>query len=58
MTASRTRALRPVPDSRPTLHHRTVHGYRRAFRMAGEGPALLLVHGIGDSSETWLELIP
>ena len=31
----------------------TVHGYRRAYVMAGTGPALLLVHGIGDSSDTW-----
>jgi pimeloyl-ACP methyl ester carboxylesterase len=31
----------------------TIHGYRRAYVKAGEGPALLLVHGIGDSSDTW-----
>ncbi|SDI70811.1 Pimeloyl-ACP methyl ester carboxylesterase [Rhodococcus triatomae] len=37
---------------------RTIHGYRRAFRMAGEGPALLLLHGIGDNSSTWTEIIP
>lgn len=30
-----------------------VHGYRRAFRMAGSGPPLLLIHGITDSSGTW-----
>ena len=32
---------------------RVVHGYRRVFRMAGSGPPLLLIHGIGDSSATW-----
>jgi pimeloyl-ACP methyl ester carboxylesterase len=37
----------------PTLHYRTIHGYRRAFRIAGEGPAILLIHGIGDNSTTW-----
>lgn len=26
--------------------------------MAGEGPAVLLIHGIGDNSETWRDLIP
>src|SRR4051812_33301506 len=26
--------------------------------MVGSGPPLLLIHGIGDSSETWLEVIP
>jgi pimeloyl-ACP methyl ester carboxylesterase len=39
------------------LRYRTVHGYRRAYRMAGSGPALLLLHGIGDSSVSWLPLI-
>ncbi|MFC4910184.1 alpha/beta fold hydrolase [Actinomadura gamaensis] len=36
------------------LEFRDIHGYRRAFRRAGDGPALLLIHGIADSSETWL----
>lgn len=36
----------------------TVHGYRRAYLRAGRGPALLLIHGIGDNSGTWRELIP
>ncbi|MGP0031320.1 MAG: alpha/beta fold hydrolase, partial [Acidimicrobiales bacterium] len=31
----------------------TVHGYRRAYVRAGSGPALLLIHGIGDSSDSW-----
>jgi pimeloyl-ACP methyl ester carboxylesterase len=35
-----------------------VHGYRRVFRIAGSGPPLLLVHGIGDSSQTWRTVIP
>lgn len=37
----------------PTLQFRTIHGYRRAFRIAGSGPALLLIHGIGDNSTAW-----
>ncbi len=36
---------------------RVVHGYERAYRMAGRGPALLFLHGIGDDSSTWLELL-
>ncbi|WP_434597781.1 alpha/beta fold hydrolase [Streptomyces sp. A5-4] len=40
------------------LRHRTVHGYRRAFRMAGKGDTVLLIHGIGDSSETWRDVMP
>ncbi len=35
----------------------TIHGYRRAYVMAGHGPAILLIHGIGDSSDTWHDLI-
>lgn len=58
MSDSRTRMLRPVPDTEPRLAFRTIHGYRRAFRIAGEGPAVLLLHGIGDNSSTWSEIIP
>jgi len=45
--------LRPVRDVQSELRFRTIHGYRRAFRIAGEGPAILLIHGIGDNSTTW-----
>ncbi|MFI0959809.1 alpha/beta fold hydrolase [Streptomyces sp. NPDC021080] len=54
----RTPRLRSVGDGELRLQHRVVHGYRRAYRMAGEGPALVLIHGIGDSSATWADLIP
>ena len=46
--------LRPVRDvAPPSLQFRSIHGYRRAFRVAGSGPALLLLHGVGDNSTTW-----
>lgn len=45
--------LQAVRELTPTLHYRTIHGYRRAFRVAGSGPTLLLIHGIGDNSTTW-----
>lgn len=45
--------LRTVREVTPTLEFRTIHGYRRAFRVAGSGPAILLIHGIGDNSTTW-----
>ena len=35
------------------IQYATVHGYRRAYVKAGSGPAVLLIHGIGDSSDTW-----
>ena len=40
-----------------SIKFRTVHGYRRAFRMTGTGPPLLLLHGIGDSSESWVPVL-
>lgn len=44
---------RPEHDPVTALRFRTIHGYRRAFRIAGSGPVLLLIHGIGDNSTTW-----
>jgi pimeloyl-ACP methyl ester carboxylesterase len=43
--------LREVREVEVRTH--VIHGYRRVFRIAGAGPALLLIHGIGDSSQTW-----
>ncbi|GAA2897605.1 alpha/beta hydrolase [Pseudonocardia halophobica] len=50
--------LGAVPPRDADLRFRTVHGYRRAFRVAGSGPAVVLIHGIGDSSTTWETVIP
>mgnify|MGYP001604035951 FL=1 len=46
------------PGSLDGRHYRTILGYRRAVILAGTGPALLLIHGIGDSADIWLEVIP
>jgi pimeloyl-ACP methyl ester carboxylesterase len=51
--AARKPNLRPVRELTPSLQFRTIHGYRRAYRVAGSGPAILLIHGIGDNSTTW-----
>ncbi|WP_245555522.1 alpha/beta fold hydrolase [Gordonia soli] len=51
-------ALRSVTDTEIRLAEHTIHGYRRAYRIAGSGPAILLVHGIGDNSSTWNDVIP
>jgi pimeloyl-ACP methyl ester carboxylesterase len=55
--AVRRGAITQVPPAYKMQEH-TIHGYRRAFIHAGEGSAILLIHGIGDSSRTWLPLIP
>jgi pimeloyl-ACP methyl ester carboxylesterase len=39
------------------VQYTTIHGYRRAFLRVGKGPAILLIHGIGDSSDTWRPVI-
>ena len=35
-----------------------LHGDRIAYREAGQGPALLLIHGMAGSSATWRAIIP
>lgn len=54
--------LHAVPDTAGEIavriDYREVHGYRRAYRIAGSGPAVVLIHGIGDNSSTWDEIIP
>jgi pimeloyl-ACP methyl ester carboxylesterase len=35
----------------------TLHGRRVSYAEAGEGPVLLLIHGMGGSSENWGEVI-
>ena len=55
-TASRRTRAKAAIDVSVKSH--TVHGHRRAYRMGGSGPAILLLHGIGDSSEGWVPLMP
>ncbi|HEX3826684.1 MAG TPA: alpha/beta fold hydrolase [Sporichthyaceae bacterium] len=49
----------PDPVDTATLPRRfvTVHGYRRAYVLCGSGPAVLLLHGIGDNADTWRPVI-
>ncbi len=35
-----------------------IHGHRVSYRRAGEGTAIVLVHGITGSSRTWEDVIP
>src|SRR3954469_8809982 len=39
------------------VKHISIHGHRVAYRQAGEGPVLVLVHGITSSSATWERVI-
>ena len=40
------------------VRHLALHGERIAYRQAGSGPVVLLVHGITSSSVTWERVMP
>ena len=42
-------------EPRPQI--RVVHGHRRAYVIAGRGPALLLLHGLGCDHTTWSPVV-
>jgi pimeloyl-ACP methyl ester carboxylesterase len=39
------------------LHHMPVNGHDVAFRIEGQGQTILLIHGIGGDSATWLDVM-
>jgi pimeloyl-ACP methyl ester carboxylesterase len=45
-------------ESIEDVQYVVVHGYRRAYRTAGSGPALLLLHGLACDSSTWTDVMP
>jgi pimeloyl-ACP methyl ester carboxylesterase len=60
-TSTRRRAsaaAAPAAEYEPRLRALTLHGERIAFREAGSGPALVLIHGITSSSATWQRVMP
>jgi pimeloyl-ACP methyl ester carboxylesterase len=40
-----------------SLRHVRIHGHDVGYRMAGEGPVILLIHGMAGSSRTWLPVL-
>jgi len=40
------------------LQHVTIHGHSVGYRREGDGPVLLLIHGIAGSSAAWREVMP
>jgi pimeloyl-ACP methyl ester carboxylesterase len=51
----------PVADTQHEAQHEvqflTIHGHRRAFVKVGQGPAVLLLHGLGCDHTTWEPVI-
>ncbi|MGZ6834149.1 MAG: alpha/beta fold hydrolase, partial [Mycobacteriaceae bacterium] len=40
------------------LTYHDLHGEKLAYRLAGTGETLLLVHGMAGSSDTWRHVMP
>jgi pimeloyl-ACP methyl ester carboxylesterase len=40
------------------LRRLTIHGHPVAFRTAGDGPVVVLIHGMARSSDTWEHVMP
>jgi EmrB/QacA subfamily drug resistance transporter len=52
------RARRAVDLPGVTRNEMSLNGHRLVYRVAGSGPAVLLVHGLFDDSLTWRKVIP
>jgi pimeloyl-ACP methyl ester carboxylesterase len=50
--------VRRLPPEDFELKELTLHGHRVAYRSAGSGPAIVLVHGITSTSATWERVMP
>jgi pimeloyl-ACP methyl ester carboxylesterase len=55
---SSTPTARRLPDEEFELKETVLHGHRVAYRSAGSGPAIVLVHGITSTSATWERVMP
>jgi hypothetical protein len=40
------------------VNYLELHGERIAYRDSGQGPAMLLIHGMAGSSRTWRAVLP
>ncbi len=50
--------VRRLPPEEFELKEILLHGHRVAYRSAGSGPAIVLVHGITSNSATWERVMP
>jgi pimeloyl-ACP methyl ester carboxylesterase len=55
---SKTSTSRRLPDADFELKETMLHGHRVAYRSAGSGPVVVLVHGITSTSATWEQVMP
>ena len=47
-------AKEATPTEEFPVEHISIHGHQIGYRRGGEGPVLLLLHGIAGSSRTWV----
>src|ERR1700730_2851682 len=47
-----------MPANRFAVRHMQLHGHDVTYRMAGDGPLVVLVHGLAGSSMTWKDVLP
>jgi pimeloyl-ACP methyl ester carboxylesterase len=57
-TESQLGATSPLRDPQVALQELTLHGHRVTYRSGGEGPLIVLLHGITGSSGTWIDVLP
>jgi len=50
--------MEPLSGTNVELQRITIHGHERAYVKTGQGPALLLLHGLGCDHTTWLPVVP
>jgi pimeloyl-ACP methyl ester carboxylesterase len=66
LMASRQSAARPaaggseptIDELEPRVEEIVLHGHRVSYRTAGQGPLVVLIHGIAGTSEQWDGVIP
>ena len=58
LSSSSSPTARRLPDEQFELKEISLHGHRVAYRCAGSGPAIVLVHGITGTSATWDRVMP
>ncbi len=56
--SSTRRSRASAGDPEPRLGEAILHGHRVSYRTAGEGPVVLLIHGITGDSRQWNQIIP
>ena len=51
-------AASPAAAGAFDTRHLTINGQQIGYRLAGDGPAIVLIHGLASSSATWRRVLP